>query len=490
MLAGELYDPLDAELVRLRARARDLCWDLNATREVDTELRRRLLTSLFGSGGNTAWLQPPFYCDYGTNIELGTGVFFNFNCVMLDVCPVHIGDHTLIGPAVQIYTATHPFDADLRRTREFAKPITIGSDVWIGGGAILCPGVTIGNRTVIGAGSVVTRSLPEGVVAAGNPCRVLRPVETIRQFTVGSPDNNPVTAEFSPLHPYLTDMNNTLEAVSVVIPVRNVAGTIDGVIAGWTSALNTIGRPWELLIVDDGSTDGTAAKAELAVQRGKNSRVLKLEAPAGFGACLRLALPEVQHPLLATSAADYPYTPADLGRLLARMDVESEFQDPITDQLVMRKPDIVNGCRTGVAVPFFLKNLGRLYRGFCRIALGLPLDPLPGWLGLREHLRGWGAWIVYGVPLEDPNSAFKVYRKSFLERFPIQSDGDFARIELVAKSTFLTCILDEIPLTPKSGSIPYAIWLRTDRKRLFRKPLFTKILKPVVEIEPALTGSP
>ena len=485
MLAGELYDPHDAELVRLRARARDLCWDLNATREADTELRRRLLVSLFGSGGNTAWVQPPFYCDYGSNIELGIGVFFNFNCVVLDVCPVRIGDYTLIGPAVQIYTATHPIEADLRRTREFAKPITIGSDVWIGGGAILCPGVTIGNRTVIGAGSVVTRSLPEGVVAAGNPCRVLRPVETIRQFTVGSHDNAPATAEFPPASRYLTDMNTTPEAVSVVIPVRNVAGTIDGLTSGWISALNSIGRPWELLIVDDGSTDGTAAKAELAVQRGKNSRVLMLKAPAGFGACLRLALPEVQHPLVATSADDYPYTPADLKNLLARMDVESEFQDPATDQLVMRKPDIVNGCRTGVAVPFFWKTLGRLYRGFCRIALGLPLDPLPGWLGLREHLRSWGAWIVYGVPLEDPNSAFKAYRKAFLERFPIQSDGDFARIELVAKSTFLTCILDEIPLTPKSGSIPHAVWLSADRKRVFRKPLFTIVPKPAVEVEPA-----
>lgn len=174
MLAGDLYDPLDAELVRDRARARELCWDLNATRESDAELRRHLLQKLLGTGGDSAWIQPPFYCDYGSNIHLGQRVYFNFNCVVLDVCEVRIGDFTLIGPAVQIYTATHPLEAKLRRTREFAKPITIGSDVWIGGGAILCPGVTIGDRTVIGAGSVVTKSLPAGVVAAGNPCRVLR----------------------------------------------------------------------------------------------------------------------------------------------------------------------------------------------------------------------------------------------------------------------------------------------------------------------------
>src|SRR5947208_1856822 len=129
MLAGELYDPLDSDLVRARDRARDLCQDLNATRERDHEARRRILTELFGTGGESVWMQPPFFCDYGSNIRLGTRVFFNFNCVVLDVCEVRIGDFTLFAPAVQILTATHPMNAELRRTREFAKPITIGSDV-------------------------------------------------------------------------------------------------------------------------------------------------------------------------------------------------------------------------------------------------------------------------------------------------------------------------------------------------------------------------
>src|SRR4051812_47683255 len=176
MLAGELYDPLDPDLVAGRDRARDLCQALNATREGDREERRRIVTELFGSGGDSVWMQPPFYCDYGTNIRLGERVFFNFNCVVLDVCEVRIGDFTLFGPAVQIYTATHPMNALQRRTREFAKPITIGSDVWVGGGAIFCPGVTVGSRSVIGAGSVVTRDIPEGVFAAGNPCRVIREI--------------------------------------------------------------------------------------------------------------------------------------------------------------------------------------------------------------------------------------------------------------------------------------------------------------------------
>jgi maltose O-acetyltransferase len=176
MLAGELYDPLDAELVRARNRARDLCQNLNATREADQEVRRRILTELFGKGGDSVWMQPPFFCDYGSNIHLGERVFFNFNCVVLDVCRVEIGDYTLFGPAVQIYTATHPMNAELRRKQEFAKPITIGSDVWVGGGAVICPGVTIGSRTVIGAGSVVTREIPTGVFAAGNPCRIIREI--------------------------------------------------------------------------------------------------------------------------------------------------------------------------------------------------------------------------------------------------------------------------------------------------------------------------
>ena len=176
MLDGELYDPMDAVLVAGRARARDLCQDLNATREGEHDERRRILCGLFGEGGDSVWMQPPFYCDYGSNIFLGERVFFNFNCVVLDVCRVTIGDFTLFGPAVQVYTATHPMNAALRRKEEFGKPITIGSDVWVGGGAIICPGVTIGSRCVIGAGSVVTRDIPPGVFAAGNPCRVIREI--------------------------------------------------------------------------------------------------------------------------------------------------------------------------------------------------------------------------------------------------------------------------------------------------------------------------
>ena len=174
MLAGELYDPLDTGLVAARERARDLCRALNGTRDSQRAQRRRILKDLLGTGGDSVWMQPPFYCDYGANIHLGTRVFFNFNCVVLDVCQVRVGDYTLFGPGVQILTPLHPLDHELRRKQEFGKPIEIGSDVWVGGGALILAGVRIGSRAVIGAGSVVTRDVPAGAFAAGNPCRVIR----------------------------------------------------------------------------------------------------------------------------------------------------------------------------------------------------------------------------------------------------------------------------------------------------------------------------
>lgn len=174
MLAGELYDAADPVLVQMREQARALCWALNETKETQRPERRALLQRLLGSGGDSAWIQPPFFCDYGSNIRLGERVYFNFNCVVLDVCEVQIGEFTLFGPAVQLYTAMHPLSAAERRHKEYGKPIEIGADCWIGGGAIVCPGVKIGSKTIIGAGSVVTRDIPSGVLAVGNPCRVVR----------------------------------------------------------------------------------------------------------------------------------------------------------------------------------------------------------------------------------------------------------------------------------------------------------------------------
>lgn len=174
MLTGEPYDPSDPELKEARMVAREHCHAINTSAPREERLRRSILTSLFASGGDSVWLEPPFRCDYGTNIYLGENVYFNFDCVILDVCEVRIGHHVFVAPGVHIYTATHPLDAELRRRQEFGKPVTIGSDVWIGGKAVICPGVEIGDRSVIGAGSVVTKDVPAGVVVVGNPAKVIR----------------------------------------------------------------------------------------------------------------------------------------------------------------------------------------------------------------------------------------------------------------------------------------------------------------------------
>ena len=179
MLAGELYNPLDKELADDRLKARLLIKALNDTREDQGEEKTRILKELIPDAGADLWLQPPFYCDYGSNIKVGHNVFFNFNCVVLDVAQVMIGSRTLLGPNVQVYTATHPINHKERASGlEYAKPIFIGDDVWIGGSAVICPGVRIGDRSVIGAGSVVTKDIPADVFAAGNPCKVIRPLDT------------------------------------------------------------------------------------------------------------------------------------------------------------------------------------------------------------------------------------------------------------------------------------------------------------------------
>jgi maltose O-acetyltransferase len=178
MLAGELYNALDKQLSDERLRTRLLIKQLNDAAEDEIERRTTILKELIPNAGPGLWLQPPFYCDYGSNIIMGEKVFFNFNCVVLDVTYVTIGSRTLFGPNVQIYTATHPINYKERASGlEYAKPISIGEDVWVGGSVVICPGVTIGDRSVIGAGSVVTKNIPSNVFAAGNPCKVIRSLE-------------------------------------------------------------------------------------------------------------------------------------------------------------------------------------------------------------------------------------------------------------------------------------------------------------------------
>lgn len=185
MLAGELYRSTDPELVADAERAQRLTAQYNVTPSETTEARMTLLRQLCGSVGDGAIIRPIFSCDYGYNIRLGRNAFINFNCVFLDCASIEIGDNLQMGPAVQIYTAAHPLEADVRRSGlEYARPIRIGNDVWIGGGTIILPGVTIGDRSVIGAGSVVVRDVPAAKVVVGNPARIIRALDVRNDMEV------------------------------------------------------------------------------------------------------------------------------------------------------------------------------------------------------------------------------------------------------------------------------------------------------------------
>ena len=174
MVAGDLYRPGDPYLKALHRRAQALTRAYNATISGEVEARRPILDALLGSYGTGCAIQPAFHVDYGRNIHLGDDVFFNFGCVVLDICPVRVGSGTQIGPGTQLLAADHPRDPAIRaQGLENGKPVTIGTNVWIGAGALILPGVTVGDDAVVGAGAVVTRDVPAGATVAGNPARVL-----------------------------------------------------------------------------------------------------------------------------------------------------------------------------------------------------------------------------------------------------------------------------------------------------------------------------
>jgi glycosyltransferase involved in cell wall biosynthesis len=254
-------------------------------------------------------------------------------------------------------------------------------------------------------------------------------------------------------------MTKPLDAITVVIPVHNSADRLDR-IAGWRSSLEKSGRTFEILVVDDGSTDATATK----LVAGPHTRVLRHDTRKGFGACLRTALNEASFPLFFYTSLDYPYTPSDLRKLLERIDLRDEFLN--------KQPDLISGCRTGLPTPFVVKWLGRVWRLFWRIAAGMPIHSPPPWHGWSAYFYRLRTKWVYGVPLSDVNSCFKLYRTAFLKRFPVQSNGDFVHTELVAKATFLTSIMDEVPLSPKPDPVPVLGDTATDRRRLFYSPEF------------------
>lgn len=177
MLSGRLYIAQGDEIVNGILRARKLVREFNDSDEMAFERRDEILRELFGHIGEGSSLNPPFRCDYGSNISVGDHFFANYDCIFIDVCPITIGDNVFFGPRVCLYTAGHPIDADVRNMNlEYGKPISIGNNVWFGGNVVVNPGVTIGDNVVIGSGSIVTKDIPSGVIAAGNPCRVLREI--------------------------------------------------------------------------------------------------------------------------------------------------------------------------------------------------------------------------------------------------------------------------------------------------------------------------
>jgi maltose O-acetyltransferase len=176
MLAGESYQILDEELESDRRAAKELLWVLNRTD--DPTEQRSILRQLLGSIGRESTIWPPFYCSYGKNTHLGANVFLGYQCTILDGNEVHLGNHVMVGPSVQIYTAAHALQAETRNQGwEVAKPVSIEDNVWIGGGAIILPGVTVGRNAVVGAGAVVTRDVPENTVVAGNPAGVISEID-------------------------------------------------------------------------------------------------------------------------------------------------------------------------------------------------------------------------------------------------------------------------------------------------------------------------
>lgn len=178
MLNGELYDPASPELLKERLNARRLTRLYNQTLETDENNRTELLKKLFGSTGRNLYIEPSFRCDYGYNIHVGENFYANFDCVFLDVCEIRIGDNCFIAPGVHIYTATHPLNPNERISgAEYGIPVTIGQNVWIGGRAVINPGVKIGNNVVIASGAVVTKDLPDNVVAGGNPAKIIKKIE-------------------------------------------------------------------------------------------------------------------------------------------------------------------------------------------------------------------------------------------------------------------------------------------------------------------------
>jgi glycosyltransferase involved in cell wall biosynthesis len=252
------------------------------------------------------------------------------------------------------------------------------------------------------------------------------------------------------------------EPISVALPVRDQVGSVSAAVAAWCDYLDHLGQGYELIAVDDGSTDGSAARLEELAARRPRLRLLRHEAPRGFGAAVRTALAEAKHPLFFYTALDFPYAPGDLRKLLDRInDVH-----------------LVSGFRAHRPPPAWAVWLGRFRRMALRVFLGLSAEPAPGWLGGKAAAWAWLNRLLFGVRLHDIDSAFKLFRRSVFSRLPIQSDGDFVHAEMLAKANFLGCLMDELPVAGRPGPFPAAPAppagpsKAADLRRVFARPEF------------------
>ncbi len=245
--------------------------------------------------------------------------------------------------------------------------------------------------------------------------------------------------------------------VSVLLLARNDAAHVAEVITVWGLLLEEeLARPFEIILVDDGSHDGTADRAASLSARFLTLNILRHDQPRGLGAALRTGLAAAGHPLLVTAIANKQFQPAELKRLLE-----------VIDQV-----DLVTGYRVGFPVPWWLSAVHGLYRLALRLGFGIPLDPLPSWLGWQAQLRHSLCKWLFGVRLHDPECVFRLFRRQLFQRLPIQSDGGFAQVEVLAKANFLGCWMAEVPVTYLPAQYQPETWKRAEVLALFRHPDF------------------
>jgi glycosyltransferase involved in cell wall biosynthesis len=260
------------------------------------------------------------------------------------------------------------------------------------------------------------------------------------------------------------------EGLSFLLPVHNQAGTLQHVMSVWSGTLKSLERPYEILIIDDASTDATNRILEGMVDRIGNLRVLKHTERRGYGAAIRTGLAAAQQPLIFYTGCDYSYEPADLKVLLHHI----EHTDPETG----RKLEVVNGYRVAVPVSGWPKYASRIWRGFLRVAFGLQVPPRRGFLGESAHRYALLVRALFGVRVGDIDSKFKLFRKRIFERIPIQSDGDFVHAEILAKANFLGCLMDEAPIAARPSSFtahaepPPPVSRGKELRRVFFRPNF------------------